>query len=131
MQCSVLHRGVPIGVVRLEPAGLAVGELRPYSSYESIRPIILPASYSLWAAGFFRDGVAAPLDLPPETIRRAAELELELHTEHGEQIATDFVNVIERPTGGSPVVFARFRLAHASAAAFSRPLLVAGPARNA
>ena len=128
MQCSVWHQGVPLGLVQLDPAGLAVGELRPYRSYESIRGIILPASYSLWAAGFFRDGLPAPLEIPPETIRRAAELQLELRTEDGREIATDFVNIIERPSG-LPVVFARFRLAHASEPAVPQRLPIVAPAR--
>ena len=118
----VAHHGVPLGRVealRLADGDLAVGELDCLPAYDALRPTIWEASRSLWSVGFLASGadIARMSPAPSEVRERAAELQLELIDEEGALVPADFVNIVERPfVEMRPVVFARLRLAQASAA---------------
>lgn len=136
MPYVVMHRGVPVGHIdrpRLTSGNLLVGELSRAPAYDALHPLILSASRSLWSVGFLSSGsvVDTVRRTPLEILSRAAELELELRTAQGEQVPTDFVNIVERPSSELlPVVFARIRLQPAGRQAPLAPSEVGGPARN-
>jgi hypothetical protein len=110
MQYSILHEGVPIGTVELGAKENEVGEVIVTPAYSAVRPIILAASEALWAAGFLAE-VGDPKSIKTSALQRAQSLPLELRDPLGAFVATDFVNIVERPNPDDlPVVFVRFRL---------------------
>jgi hypothetical protein len=94
--------------------------------------LISSVSRSLWSVGFLASGtdVESLRRTPLEVITRAAVLVLELRTEQGELVPTDFLNIVERPSVGMPpVVFARLRLAPSGRAAERERIGVVGGGR--
>jgi hypothetical protein len=134
MQYVVTHLGVPIGAVELEDSELAVGQLEPFDAYEAVRTTIPRGSVSLGRT--LRGPTAPPLEPDDksvaiaESVGEAAALRFELRDDRGNQVATDFVNVIEthvEPVGVVSIgVFARFRGAPTGVTARRQPREGAG-----
>ena len=121
MRVSVYHNGVPIGDADLGAGELVVAEFEPNQAYSSVQLLIREASKALWGLGFF-DPEAVSSRVPVEVLGRAARLPLELRDEHGKLVPADFVNIVERPAADSqPVVFTRFRHAHAGVPSTLQP----------
>jgi hypothetical protein len=121
MRVAVYHNGVPIGEADLRGGELVIAEFEPNAAYAGVQPVIREASEVLWSLGFFHSEGTRPR-LPAEALGRAARLPLELRDAQGKQLAADFVNLVERPgAGAAPVLFARFRHAHAGVPAALRP----------
>ena len=127
MRFTILHHGVPLGTVELEPADLSVGELAPTPAYAAVRPVIRDASAALWTLGFLSEWPPTS-KIDPTALARAQALSLELRDPTGALVPVDFINVVERPDAADlPVVFSRFRQAAAlSAAALTRARSDAG-----
>ncbi|HYD55170.1 MAG TPA: hypothetical protein VEA99_21215 [Gemmatimonadaceae bacterium] len=123
MRYSVVHLGVPIGVVDLpEGRWWAGGLLEPLPAYGAIRPVLERASAIAGpsaAAGI----LALPAGDAPderglsweaaETLRRAAALEFELRDAGGLRVAAEVVRLADPGDGKGPRVRATFRAASA------------------
>ena len=117
MRYWIYHQGIPLGSVNFTPGELAIGDFDAATGYEAVRAAIRHASEGLWAMGFFHPEGALHRRVPAEVFGHAARLPLELRDDNQRQIPADFVNIVERPHATErPVVFARFRHAHAGVA---------------
>ena len=115
------HHGVPIGSVELERGELAIGDFEPVDAYQSIRGVIRDASAAIWSIGFLHHEGLQPR-VSADFLGAAARISLELRDADGKLVPVDWINVIERPDANArPVVFARFRHAHAGVASALRP----------
>jgi hypothetical protein len=125
MQYTVTFQGVPIGAVELQESELAHGVLEPLDAYEAVRPTIRRASLLLMRT---LGGPGTP-PLEPEdssassaeALGEAAALRFELQDDRGNQVATDFVNLIEPFAMLRVQVVARFRGAPAGVLARRPP----------
>ena len=113
MWFTVLHAGIPVGAVDLDPTGLAAGRLVRVAAYRVIAARVRAASEALFAFGFYGPAISAIPDIRRRQARTAlrsgAALRLELAPlAPGRTMSTTFVNLIETPADGQVVVIARF-----------------------
>ena len=108
MQFTIVHQGVPIGVVELnEPGEYLVVPVVPLPAYEVLRTSVRAASIALadvaLSAGTFPEAGSA--------LRRGADLgrALELRDHAGSLVPTDFIELTDWP-GGEPEVAAMLRI---------------------
>jgi len=109
---SVLHEGIPVGVVELGSGELVAGQLTPLPALDPLRDTIRNGSNALLALGFFGAATAAGQNGAGASLRAAAALQFDLVDARGELSPSTFVNVLESPDGGL-VVLARRGHAHA------------------
>ena len=128
MRYSVVHKGVPVGTVQLEPGELVAGVLAPLPALGPLLGTIYAGSEALFDLGFL--GFARPDRRGSiDALRAAASLEFDLVDDRGHLESATFVNLIESPEDGI-VVLARFSLAHGADPARLRPVLSHGPEIN-
>jgi len=130
MRFTITHEGVPIGTVELAPgADRVTGPVDPLPAYGAVRPLVRAASEALGALV-----VGAPAPAPAAgrgaAFARAAALgrALELRDAWGGLVATDFIELLDRPGAEPPLAaFVGFRMAPAGAPAPAPPRRGGGP----
>ena len=113
VQLEVSHQGVPLGHAEFETEGLAIGEFKPGNGYAQFRDVIREASRAIWGMGFFHPEKTQPR-VAVEDLAAAARLQFELRDDKGALVHSDFVNIVEPPSAGAPLlIMARFQQSHA------------------
>jgi hypothetical protein len=112
MQFHVVHHGVPVGYVELQPGELVAGTLTPMPALDAVRDTLRAGSEALLALGFFGAADTRRTQDVGKALSAAAALRFDLFDLHGELRPTTFVNLIESEDG-RVVVLARFGHAHA------------------
>jgi hypothetical protein len=119
MWYTLRHDGTAIGFVELPARELAAARLVPVDHYATIEQTVREATAAFLELGVFGaaalpigHGAARILRLR-RALARANRLRLELIGDTGEVVHANFINVLETPADGQPVVVAGFGLAPA------------------
>lgn len=123
LNCTISHRGVPIGTVDLRTTvDLVTAEFTPFAAFDAWRDLAAAVGQALRDAGLFGRDAAPESALAPG--RRSAALDegaswgrdLELRNESGALVPTTFIEVAEVP-GEVPTLYVAWIGFHTAGAA--------------